>query len=223
MTQRDANCRRRRRVGVRAGLRGVADEIDENALEGLARQTSRGREGCRRVDRNGDGRPRQSAEQRRKIAKDLGEIAAGAVVALQQGRGRGRLSEQAVDQAGAAVGEGAELGEVMPMLRPEDAGAVEQIAVKAEAREEIAGVVGKACAFGERCGAVVRAGRAGRANGMEGPGSSRQGGCLCGRRTLRVSLHDDALSNRLEREVLHSEPSRQHGRPEQYLFGTAIL
>ena len=61
----------------------------------------------------------------------------------------GGCSQQAADEAGAAVGDEAELGGVVLVLRAQNAGDVEEIAVETERGEEVSGVVGEAGGFGE--------------------------------------------------------------------------
>ena len=67
-----------------------------------------------------------------------------------------REGQQAADEAGAALGDGAELGGVVLVLGAEDAGDIEEIAVEAECGEEIAGVVGEAGGVSEGGGRVRR-------------------------------------------------------------------
>jgi hypothetical protein len=57
--------------------------------------------------------------------------------------------KQTADEFGAAVGDEAEFGGVVPVLRAQDAGDAEEITVEAERCEQVAGVMGQAGGVGE--------------------------------------------------------------------------
>jgi len=61
----------------------------------------------------------------------------------------GGSGQETMDECGAAVGDDAELGGIVLVLRAQNAGDVEEIAVEAECIEKVPGVVGKAAGFGE--------------------------------------------------------------------------
>jgi len=61
----------------------------------------------------------------------------------------GGSGQETMDECGAAVGDDAELGGIVLVLRAQNAGDVEEIAVEAECSEKVPGVVGKAAGFGE--------------------------------------------------------------------------
>ena len=81
-------------------------------------------------------------------------------------RGRGGGGEQAADEFGTAVRDEAKLRGVVLVLGAEDAGAAEQVRIKSESGEQVAGIVGEASSFGEggrgvRCGVRRDASRGG--------------------------------------------------------------
>ena len=175
------------------GLGGVADEVDDDALDDLGgeaegRQRWRGGYGdlgCAGGDALEDGR--EVAHHGGVVAGGGDGVGGAGVAAAKESWGKfggvdaGRgvegggdgQGEEALDELGAAVGDDAEFCGVVLMLGAQDAGQAEEIAVEAEGGEEIAGVVGQAGGVGEVGGERMEAGSGRRGGRLGGSGQRR--------------------------------------------------